>query len=157
MGNGQNCSNWSLENGINRSFICSRVLSFSFSHIVIFSFSKCRRWSLESFQLSPSRCKERQLAGQFRRKETKEKHVSHLFKVAWAPRSRNCLLPFSPSTRSSHFPSLPFYHFSPSFLVPLKLFPLQFTLFSFLHSPVHLDRRSGYSLHQRKRTVVRGL
>ena len=99
-------------------------------------------------------------------KKKKMKHVSHLIKEACAPRSRNCLLPFSPSTRSSYFPSLSFYHFSisshsnlcfPSVLVPLKLFPLQFTLVSFPHSPIYLDRCSGYSLHQRKRTIVRGL
>ena len=65
----------------------------------------------------------------------------HLIEAAWAPRSRNCLLSISPSTRSSYFPSLSFYHFSisshsnlsfPSFLVPLKFF--------LLHSRCSLSR-----------------
>ena len=162
------------KNRINRGFIYSRFLPSSFFRSRFFLCLNAVVGRLSHFiqiwknlsQLPASKCEERRLIDQFRRKEKKMKHVSHLIKEAWVPRSRNCLLPFSPSTRSSYFPSLSFYHFSisshsnlcfPSVLVPLKLFPLQFTLFSSPHSPIYLDRCSGYSLHQRKRTIVRGL
>ena len=91
------------------------------------------------------------------------KTIGMLYETRFHALNKSLLsLHYSPA--SCH--SLSFYHFSisshsdlsfPSVLVRLRLFPLQFTLFSFPHSPVHLDRCSGYSLHQRKMTVVRGL
>ena len=91
------------------------------------------------------------------------KTIGMLYETRFHALNKSLLsLHYSPA--SCH--SLSFYHFSisshsdlsfPSVLVCLRLFPLQFTLFSFPHSLVHLDRCSGYSLHQHKMTVVRGL
>ena len=90
IGNGRNCSNWSLKNGISRRFVSFNSLSFTGSffvifQFVIFSFSKYRG-RLSHFiqiwkrlqQLFSSRCEERWLYGQNRRKEIKQKHVNDI-------------------------------------------------------------------------------
>ena len=79
MNNGKNCSNWGLENGINRGFIYSRFLPFSFFRSKFILFLNAVVGRLSHFiqiwknlsQLPASRCEERRLIDQFRRKETK--------------------------------------------------------------------------------------
>ena len=179
MSNLRNCINWSSGNGISKCFTSFNFLSFTGSFFLVFQFvfflflnAVLVAWVIHLDMKEPVATFLEKVRGKttywsIKKERNKKKMLyCHLIEAAWAPRSRNCLLSISPSTRSSYFPSLSFYHFSisshsnlcfPSVLVRLKLFPLQFTLFSFPHSPVHLDRCSGYSLHQCKRTVVRGL
>ena len=180
MGNGRNCINWSLKNGTSWRFISFNSLSFTGSffvifQFVIFSFSKYRG-RLSHFiqiwkslpQLFSSKCEERWLYGQNRWKEIKQKHVND---IVTSSRRHEHQGPGTASYHSLHprdllISLLSFYHFSisshsnlcfPSILVRLELFPLQFTLFSFLYSAVNLDRCTRYSLHQCKTTVVRGI
>ena len=140
-----------------RFFLCLNAVVDRLSHFI-------QIWKNLS-QLPASKCEERRLIDQFRRKEKKWNML-----VTSSRRHEHQGLGTA-SCHSLHpldllISLLSFYHFSifshsnlcfPSVLVPLKLFPLQFTLVSFPHSPIYLDRCSGYSLHQRKRTIVRGL